>query len=288
MFWNLTKSCLGLIAVCGLAVAHIPAQASEQVSVSGHAGPWQWSSTLNSSFEFNAASNDQQPPTVVAANVSAGIHFTPGNALKLAYVSGGWSGGGSFGAVDANGYPSSVIPSASVDGGSTPDGWDWEPGSWCPANEFPHNWASLLGVFTDGSGTLVGTPYAIGNSRQLDHSYRGSPVGVGNGGRLLPRQLGSVTMSVTEVLSGDANGDGTVNGADLNIVLSNYNQTGMTWSQGDFNGDGTVNGADLNVVLSNYNQVAGVSAAVPEPSAFVLLGIGAISILGYARRQRVA
>ena len=56
------------------------------------------------------------------------------------------------------------------------------------------------------------------------------------------------------VLPGDANLDGTVNGADLNIVLSNYNQTGMNWVTGDFNGDGTVNGADLNIVLSNYNQ----------------------------------
>jgi parallel beta-helix repeat protein len=42
-------------------------------------------------------------------------------------------------------------------------------------------------------------------------------------------------------LYGDANGDGTVNGADLNVVLSNYSQTGMDWTHGDFNGDGTVN-----------------------------------------------
>ena len=55
-------------------------------------------------------------------------------------------------------------------------------------------------------------------------------------------------------LPGDTNGDGVVNGADLNTVLSNYNKTGMGWNNGDFNGDGVVNGADLNVVLSNYNQ----------------------------------
>ena len=56
------------------------------------------------------------------------------------------------------------------------------------------------------------------------------------------------------MLPGDANADGTVNGADLNTVLSNYNQTGMDWWHGDFNDDGTVNGTDLNTVLSNYNQ----------------------------------
>ena len=32
-------------------------------------------------------------------------------------------------------------------------------------------------------------------------------------------------------LYGDANLDGTVNGDDLNVVLSNFNKTGMTWSQ---------------------------------------------------------
>ena len=85
---------------------------------------------------------------------------------------------------------------------------------------------------------------------------------------------------------GDANGDGTVNGADLNTVLSNYNKTGMTWDQGDFDYDGTVNGTDFNTVLSNYNQHVSVSAgvSVPEPAILALLGIGAVSLLGYAGR----
>ncbi len=33
---------------------------------------------------------------------------------------------------------------------------------------------------------------------------------------------------------GDANGDGRVDVNDLTIVLTNYGQTGMLWSQGDF------------------------------------------------------
>ena len=49
-------------------------------------------------------------------------------------------------------------------------------------------------------------------------------------------------------LSGDANGDGTVDINDLTIVLANYNQTtGMTWSTGDFIGDGTVDINDLTI-----------------------------------------
>ena len=72
---------------------------------------------------------------------------------------------------------------------------------------------------------------------------------------------GRTVLTVTYTLYGDANLDGTVNGGDLNTVLSNYNQTGMYWSQGDFNYDGTVNGGDLNMVLSHYNQHVRASAA---------------------------
>jgi hypothetical protein len=101
-------------------------------------------------------------------------------------------------------------------------------------------------------------------------------------------------------LPGDANRDGTTNGADLNVVLSNYNQAGMDWVHGDFNGDGTVNGADLNTVLSNYNQNNGLygmyglgvvsggslAMAVPEPGALGMLALAALVVLAWAARRK--
>ena len=85
---------------------------------------------------------------------------------------------------------------------------------------------------------------------------------------------GENLLTVMYTLYGDANLDGTVNGGDLNTVLSNFNQTGMTWAQGDFDYDTTVNGADLNAVLSNFNQHVNVTGAVPEPSSLLLLAAG--------------
>jgi hypothetical protein len=95
-------------------------------------------------------------------------------------------------------------------------------------------------------------------------------------------------LYTTAPLLGDANLDGTVDGTDLNTVLSSYNQTDANWLVGDFNGDGTVDGADLNAVLSSYNQSGGTSAgaAVPEPSTLLLAAVGLSGLLAYARRKR--
>ena len=96
--------------------------------------------------------------------------------------------------------------------------------------------------------------------------------------------------TVESALAGDADLNGTVNGSDLNTVLSNYNKTGYSgvtgWEAGDFDGNGTVNGSDLNTVLSNYNQVASATAAVPEPSTLLLAAAGLAGLLAYAWRKR--
>ena len=63
-----------------------------------------------------------------------------------------------------------------------------------------------------------------------------------------------VTGATRANCPGDANGDNIVNFADLNIVLSQFGQSGAGL-QGDVNGDGTVNFADLNIVLSNFGAV---------------------------------
>ena len=90
---------------------------------------------------------------------------------------------------------------------------------------------------------------------------------------------------------GDANLDGKVDINDLTVVLSHFGQTGMTWSTGDLTGDGTVDINDLTVVLSHFGQGAGSSAAgmdaVPEPSALVLLGMGAIGLLAVLKKTAI-
>ena len=97
-------------------------------------------------------------------------------------------------------------------------------------------------------------------------------------------------MIINPQLPGDANLDGKVDINDLTIVLAHYNQTGTTWTEGEFTGDGTVDINDLTIVLAHYGDTAGSAAgpaaAVPEPSAVVLIGIGALGLLGLVCRRR--
>ncbi len=91
---------------------------------------------------------------------------------------------------------------------------------------------------------------------------------------------------------GDANGDGMVNLADLQILGDNWQSTTANWSQADFTGDGNVNLADLQILGDNWGY--GVSpdlsfdealaqVAIPEPASLALLLIPGAMIL----RRRV-
>ena len=93
-------------------------------------------------------------------------------------------------------------------------------------------------------------PATVAMLRRTRVRERRSPARTRNAGDVWANiDDGTSKVTVAYTLPGDANLDFGVDGTDLNIVLSNYNQTGMTWRQGDFNGDGTVNGTDLNTVL---------------------------------------
>jgi len=70
-----------------------------------------------------------------------------------------------------------------------------------------------------------------------------------------PRIIGSVVdrgaYEFTGTCTGDVNGDGVIDLADLSMVLSNFGQSAPF---GDANGDGTVDLDDLDTVLSLFGQ----------------------------------
>ncbi|HSZ54099.1 MAG TPA: IPT/TIG domain-containing protein [Tepidisphaeraceae bacterium] len=64
------------------------------------------------------------------------------------------------------------------------------------------------------------------------------------------------TIELKYTLSGDANLDGQVNSADLQLLLASLNRAGA-WDNGDFNYDGQVNSADLQALLFTLNTALG-------------------------------
>ncbi len=86
-----------------------------------------------------------------------------------------------------------------------------------------------------------------------------------------------------DLLPGDADGNGRINGADLDVVRANWG--GVTirgdFAAGDFSGDGAVGSADLDVIRANWGNKA---AAVPEPRAVLLIGAGLLTVARASRR----
>jgi hypothetical protein len=144
-------------------------------------------------------------------------------------------------------------------------------------------------VYVPGAGALPADLPGIFGMNLLGQSFSGvDPIT----GDFINKTFSAFTdwyvIPPAPLMAGDANGDGVVDFADLSKVLTNYDKTGLTWSDGDFNGDGAVDFADLSNVLTNFDKTAAAGrTAVPEPSAFALLAaILPAAVWALASRRR--
>ena len=85
---------------------------------------------------------------------------------------------------------------------------------------------------------------------------------------------------------GDANLDGEFNSSDLVRVFSGgkYETDGpATWDEGDWNADRVFNSGDMVAAFSDGGYEKGLKspAAVPEPSAIIIAGIGLLAVLRF-------
>jgi hypothetical protein len=161
--------------------------------------------------------------------------------------------------------------------GDTPDG---------PVNELRQDLRDGA-LFTSVGGPTHALGYADNSVLELPSIW----------GRTFP--MGDFTqLLVKYTFVGDADLNGDVDVADLGALASHWQSAGY-WSDGDFDYNGTIDVNDLGLRASNWQAgtntmgpsfgaaVAAVglpSASVPEPSAGVMLGLGACVTL--ARRVR--
>lgn len=91
------------------------------------------------------------------------------------------------------------------------------------------------------------------------------------------------SLTVNLVRPGDANTDGFVGVADLDLLLANWGDsvTPFDYRSGDFSGDGLVGQADLDLLTANFGTGTPPGGTIPEPGTLALIAIAA----GFIRRR---
>lgn len=87
--------------------------------------------------------------------------------------------------------------------------------------------------------------------------------------------------NVFQTIRGDANLDRKVNNKDFGIIFGNFGHTNVGWGDGDFNADDIVDIEDFGFVFGNFgfnNTSTQAMEVVPEPSSFILILMGIISL----------
>ncbi|MCC6680432.1 MAG: hypothetical protein IT445_05965 [Phycisphaeraceae bacterium] len=142
-------------------------------------------------------------------------------------------------------------------------------------------------TLTAGGGSPVLLPYLTGTSAT---QINGVLFGQGGTNSTVGYTDNVVVSFQSSLHPGDANGDGLVNLADLQILGDNWQSSTGSWAAADFTLDGTVNLADLQILGDNWGfgtstdvsfdeALALAGLAIPEPASLLLLSLLAPALL---------
>jgi hypothetical protein len=122
----------------------------------------------------------------------------------------------------------------------------------------------------------------------------------GSWGMNTPAFFAMDSLTLSPLLPGDFNLDGSVDGLDRDILMANAGLTGptVTWRSGDANCDGVVNNLDRDIWFANAFRSldeeampgsAGAIHAVPEPGTFLwaVAAVAGAAVLSRRSRTRL-
>jgi Tol biopolymer transport system component len=114
----------------------------------------------------------------------------------------------------------------------------------------------LASVASDGAGGNLNSSFPVVSANGQSVAFSSAATNLTPGDTNGLTDVFVVDLHPAPVMiPGDTNGDNVVNFTDLNIVLSNFGQTGPGLD-GDVNDDDSVNFTDLNIVLANFGMTA--------------------------------
>ena len=163
---------------------------SVDVTVQGTAGPW--STAVNSSDPFGTG---ETAPASVTGN---GLDFSAGKSFTIKYVSGDVQLSPSYTPNDANG----IVSFGALDNSNSVSGFS--PGAYVSSAQYPVFYGELIGAFTNASGDIVGTPFAIGNSNTVTAPAGATQLQLGVNDNLYSDNSGSWQIQVSQPASASA------------------------------------------------------------------------------------
>ena len=93
-------------------------------------------------------------------------------------------------------------------------------------------------------------------------------------------------LTISLAFSADFNGNGIVDAADYTVWRDNFGSTSATNALGDADGDSDVDGADFLAWQRQFGTTAmAPTAAVPEPSSWLLILMGSLSLVDCCSRR---
>ena len=146
-----------LVAAISLTTAAASHALTLNATVDATDGPWLYANGgLNTNFQYGE--DDQKAPLVLSA--ANGLAFVAGTTLDVEYVIGSTNEGG-FASPDANGDSVFVFNANTGNSGKVAPSAYFDPAT------YPAYLGVLSGTFADSSGTIIGTPFKVGDSLSI-------------------------------------------------------------------------------------------------------------------------
>jgi autotransporter-associated beta strand protein len=156
------------------------------------------------------------------------------------------------------------------------------------ADDLSLDWSDFTFVLgaglVEGAYTLIDAGTTATGALSTGVGLLSGPISTGTGTLSIAGAQDLILTVTGLVKPGDTNGDKVVDAADFITLKKNFGGgLGGDHTVGNFNKTGTVNWADLSILMSNMGTGGGAPATAPEPCSAMLLIFGAAALL---RRRR--